>query len=198
MFEEPIPFLSTDEAATLLRIARDAVVAGVRGEDVVLGHYPLTPRLQEKHGAFVTLRCHGELRGCIGYTRGIKSLAETVCDNAMNAALRDPRFPPLTVDELPHVSIEISALCPGLTADSPFIPVNDISEIVLGRDGLFLERAGPRGGGLLLPHVAIEQGWNLHQFLAGVCRKAGALDDAWRQPGIQLYRFSAHVFSERS
>lgn len=192
-------YLNEAEELLLLRIARESLEAFVlRGEHPSLDAYPLTDALREKHGAFVTLRRGGALRGCIGYTKNIEALAEAVRDNAINAAARDPRFPPLTPDELPEIDIEVSALCSGDTPDSPFIEIRDICEIEIGRDGLFLEQAGPRGGGLLLPQVPVEQGWDLPQFLAALCRKAGAPERAWDQPGVKLYRFCAQVFSERA
>ena len=191
------PFLNDREETLLLRIARDTLTAYVESQQrLSLETYPLTEELQAPHGAFVTLRASGTLRGCIGRTRSNAALAETVRDNTINAAARDPRFPPITPEELPAIRIEISALCPGIQADTPFIPVHDIGEISLGRDGLYLDHAGSRGGGLLLPQVPLEQGWDLDEFLAGVCRKAGAPKNAWQQEACQLYRFSAQVFGE--
>lgn len=192
------PFLSSDEGALLLRIARSSIESSIqRGERLDLSDYPLTPRLRERHGAFVTLRTpEGELRGCIGCTACIEPLAETVRDNAVNAATRDPRFTPVTADELPGLRIEVSALHPGDTPDSPFIVVRDLDEIALGRDGLYLAHAGSRGGGLLLPQVPVEQGWDREQYLEALCRKAGARPRAWERPGVTLHRFSAQVFHE--
>ena len=193
------PFLDPAEESLLLRIARDSLHAYLRDEvRIDLAGYPLTPELLARHGAFVTLRLGGELRGCIGHTRSIESLADAVRDNAINAAARDPRFPPLTLEELERTQIEISALCPGAAPDTPFIPVGNINEIVIGRDGLYLDHAGSRGGGLLLPQVATERGWDVRQFLEGLCTKAGADSGAWKSPGCELYRFSAQVFGETS
>lgn len=190
-------FLSRDEEELLLRIARDALEAYVEREQrIVLDGYDLTPTLRERHGAFVTLRRGAELRGCIGHTRNLEPLAEAVRDNAINAAVRDPRFAPVAPEELPDIHIEVSALCPGITPDSPFVPVHDLAEIEIGRDGLYLDHAGHRGGGLLLPQVAVERQWDVPTFLQAVCAKAGAVSGAWQDPGAQLYRFSAQVFSE--
>jgi len=190
-------FLSGAEQELLLRIARDALTAFVREKRrLALEGYPLTAELKARHAAFVTLRRAGVLRGCIGHTRDIESLAEAVRDNTINAAARDPRFSPVNADELHEIRIEISALCPGARPDLPFIPVSDISEIELGRDGLYLDHAGSKGGGLLLPQVPLEQGWDVPAFLEGVCRKAGAEPDAWQGSESQLYRFSAQVFQE--
>ncbi len=190
-------FLTEAEEALLLRIARDALTQYVQDQKRLdLTAYELTEELQARHGAFVTLRASGALRGCIGHTRNLESLAEAVRDNTINAAARDPRFPPVTPDELGIIRIEISALCPGSTPGLPFIPVTHLEEIVLGRDGLYLDHAGSKGGGLLLPQVPAEQGWGLEAFLEGVCRKAGAQPGAWERDDCQLYRFSAQIFGE--
>ncbi|MCF6286012.1 MAG: AmmeMemoRadiSam system protein A [Candidatus Hydrogenedentes bacterium] len=197
MTTDPAPFLNDSEQSLLLKIARDTLTTFVGSQRrLPLDTYPLTDELQACHGAFVTLRASGTLRGCIGHTRNIESLAEAVRDNTINAAARDPRFTPVTADELSAIRIEISALCPGTQPGLPFIPIHDISEISLGRDGLYLDHAGSKGGGLLLPQVPGEQGWDLPQFLEGICRKAGAAPDAWKHDDCQLYRFSAQVFRE--
>ncbi|HPO16702.1 MAG TPA: AmmeMemoRadiSam system protein A [Candidatus Hydrogenedentes bacterium] len=191
------PYLTEEEEKLLLQIARDSLQAYVlRGEHLDLDKYPLTDNLREKHGAFVTLRRQGGLRGCIGYTKNVEALAEAVRDNAVNAAVRDPRFTPVTPEELDEIDIEVSALCPGDTPESPYRAINTLDEIVIGRDGLYLELGGSRGGGLLLPQVPVEQGWNRSQFLSALCRKAGAPDRAWEK-GAKLYRFCAQVFSEK-
>lgn len=190
-------YLTIEEGSLLLQIARASLETFVlQGERLDLEQFPLSTPMRDKHGAFVTLRKAGELRGCIGYTRSLESLAEAVRDNAINAGSRDPRFPPVTADELPRLHFEVSALCPGEAPGSPFVHVHNLNEIVLGQDGLYLELADGRGGGLLLPQVPGEQGWGLSEFLEGVSRKAGAAPDAWQDPANTLYRFSAQVFSE--
>ena len=194
---EPETMLSANEQQSLLRIARDSLRAYVQdGAHLDLDGYPLTAELCEHRGVFVTLRRLGELRGCIGHTRSMAPLAEAVRDNTVNAAARDPRFLPVGPAELDEIRIEISALNPGDEPGSPFICVTSVEEIVLGRDGLYLEHAGPGGGGLLLPQVPVEQGWGLEEYLEGLCEKAGAPSQAWENPGVRLYRFTAQVFAE--
>ena len=189
--------LSSDEQQLLLRIARDNLLCHAEGRPPVdVETYPLTATLRVPCGAFVTLDKRGRLRGCIGYTKSMVSIAQAVADNAVNAGFRDPRFPPVTPGELPEISIEISVLLPGEEEGSPFIRVHDISEIIIGRDGLYLEHAGDRGAGLLLPQVPVEQGWSLEEYLKGICMKAGAVEGAWRNPDSRLYRFRAQVFHE--
>lgn len=189
-------YLTRDEERLLLRIARDALESWVRrGERIDLDHYLLTPTLKEPHGAFVTLRKDGNLRGCIGYTQNREPLARAVLDNAINAASHDPRFDPVTPEELPAISIEISALTPGESPETPFKRVHNTLDIVIGRDGLYIETP-PLRGGLLLPQVATERHWTVPQFLSAVCQKAGYPDRAWERPETRLYRFSAQVFAE--
>ena len=189
-------YLSPDEGNLLLHIARYALSTRVNEKrDPTLEGFSLTPSLQAKHGAFVTLRKHGELRGCIGYTANYLPLAQTVMENAQNAACSDPRFDPVKPEELEQIAIEVSALTPGDSPETPFKKVLDLQEIIIGRDGLFIERP-PQRGGLLLPQVAVEYGWDVPQFLSAVCQKAGYRDGSWKEPGVNLYRFSAQVFQE--
>jgi AmmeMemoRadiSam system protein A len=191
-------YLTHAEERLLLRVARDTLTEWVRGgRRLEITEYALTPALQEKHGAFVTLRIAGELRGCVGYPANIEPLAVAVRDNTINAATRDLRFAPVAPHEVPAIEIEISALTPGDTPASPFKRVHRISEIVIGRDGLYIEHP-PAKGGLLLPQVAVEHGWNVGQFLEATCRKAGYPDRQWDKPGTLIYRFSAQVFSEHA
>ncbi len=189
-------FLTPDEEALLLRIARASLEACVTGKPPIdLDSFGLTDALRDKHGAFVTLRNREDLRGCIGYTSNEMPLAKAVEENAVNAATRDYRFDSIREDELGDIVIEVSALTPGDSPETPFKKVNDLSEIVIGRDGLYIEEP-PRRGGILLPQVAVEQGWDVAQFLSAICRKAGYPDGSWKRPGVNLYRFSAQVFSE--
>ncbi len=188
--------LTEDEGRTLLRIARDALTAWLeRGALADPERYPLTELLREPRGAFVTLRRGGELRGCIGHVMHQYPLARSVRDNAIAAGTRDYRFMPVTLGELPQLSFEVTVLGRGDRPDTPFIRVQDPQEIVIGRDGLYIEREGTRGG-LLLPQVAVEQGWDARMFLSAVCRKAGYPDRAWEDPDVRLYRFTAQAVSE--
>lgn len=178
--------LNREQQAALLRLAR-----GVIGESLGLP-VPVRPGFDDEVftnecGAFVTLHERGKLRGCIGYIQGVKPIPEAVTDMAQAAAFRDPRFPPLAGEEFDRIDIEISIL-------SPIEEVKEVSDIVVGRDGLIISR-GHRSG-LLLPQVATEQGWDLRTFLEHTCYKAGLPGDAWRIDGTRIEKFSAQVFGE--
>ena len=179
--------LSDQHKRQLLQVARQALKAAVAG-----GAPPAVdtadPDLAQLRGAFVTLKKHGQLRGCIGYTEGRVPLIEAVADNAQSAALHDPRFPPVTASELPDIEIEISAL-------TPLEPVTAVDDIEIGRHGLMISCGINRG--LLLPQVPVEWGWDREEFLTHTCMKAGLPPDAWQREDAELLWFEAEVFGER-
>lgn len=181
--------LSEQERATLLRIARQTIafylqnrrVPGLDGLGIQVSDALKVPR-----AAFVTLKRRGQLRGCIGDVYPHRPLYESVIDNAINAAVHDPRFAPVTIGELGQLSIEISALTLPKPISSP-------DQIRLGIDGIILQKAGRSA--LFLPQVAPEQGWDLQQTLEHLCLKAGLPVNAWQQ-GASLQVFQAEVFGQ--
>lgn len=190
--------LSPEEEQVLLRIARDSLhdcVTHERKPD--LEQYALTPALRASYGVFIALRCAGHLRGRVGSATSHLPLAETVRDYTFQAALHDEDYRPVAPNEVDDIDIEIAVLCPAEESGSPFIAVQKIEEITVGRDGLYLEHAGTQGGALILPQEAKAHHWDAGRFLKALCRKAGAPPRAWELPGASLYRFSAQVFRER-
>jgi AmmeMemoRadiSam system protein A len=143
--------------------------------------------LKEKRGAFVTLKKHGHLRGCIGYIKPVKALGETVQEMAIAAAFHDPRFPSLKRDEVQDLTFEISVL-------SPLKRIKDINEIEIGKHGLYVVRGYQSG--LLLPQVAIEYKWDRETFLQETCYKAGLQTQAWMDRETEIYIFSADYFGD--
>jgi len=178
--------LSAEERAELLRLARQTITTYLK-EKRIPPYSTDNPDFLRPGGAFVTLRKHGQLRGCIGYIYSEEPLYQTIQKMAVAAAVQDPRFPPVRESELGEISIEISLL-------SPIQRVTDTNAIVVGKHGLII-RYGPYQG-LLLPQVAPEQGWDREEFLEGLCYKAGLPADAWRDPQAELYSFTAEVFGE--
>jgi AmmeMemoRadiSam system protein A len=149
------PRLTEQQRAQLLSVARRAIRQRVRGTSGPRAP-AVDPALQAPGAAFVTLTYQGELRGCIGYVEAISSLAEAVAHCAASAAADDPRFYPVTAQELSGLHIEISVL-------SPLRPIEDPSMVQVGTHGLFISGEGRHG--LLLPQVATEYGWNRETFL---------------------------------
>jgi AmmeMemoRadiSam system protein A len=170
-----------------LALARRALEAAVRG----LGA-PAVPReatLEARRGAFVALHAGSELRGCLGHIPCDRPLAAVVAHMAAAVAHEDRRFAPVTPEELAAIRIEISVL----GEPSALVP-RDPRGIAIGRDGLIVRQRDALG--LLLPQVALEQGWTAEAFLSATCRKAGLAADAWRQGGVEVLTFQADVFGE--
>ena len=136
-------------------------------------------------GSFVTLKIQDMLRGCIGSIIGVEPLYKNVWRMARQAAFSDPRFAPLSKNEWPRCSAEISVLskptvCP------------DLKAIEIGKHGLILQYGGRSG--VFLPQVPIEQGWNLSQYLDHLCLKAGVPVGSYKKEGAVLYYYDATVF----
>jgi AmmeMemoRadiSam system protein A len=187
--------LSRQDRESLLRLARSAIEGHLRD-----GHPPPVPKdisaaLAEKRGCFVTLHAEGgALRGCIGTIEPVASLADAVARNAVNAAFRDPRFPPLTSGEFDGIELEISVL----TVPEPlaFVDGEELkSRLEPGVHGVILEKGWHRS--TFLPQVW-EQLPDPERFLAQLCLKAGLGPDCWRKPGVKAKTYKAMYFSEHS
>lgn len=175
-----------EERAQLLRLVHQTIEGALRGERPAVDPAPARSRhLAELRGAFVTLHLGGRLRGCVGFVQPTRGLYHTVSEAALNAAFHDPRFLPVSPEEAPGLEVEISIL-------SPLQPIA-AEQIVVGRHGLVVS-SGPYRG-LLLPQVAVENGWDAATFLEQTCLKAGLPANAW-QRGATLQAFTAEVFGE--
>lgn len=184
--------LTPREAEILLSIARQAVEAAAAGREWKPSRRGLPPRLLEPGASFVTLHTAGRLRGCIGSIEARQPLAFDVAYNARNAALHDPRFPPVTPDELPDIEIEVSVLSP--LQPVPFRGLDDLARRVQpGRDGVLIVRGWQRG--LLLPQVW-ESLPDPHVFLAHVALKAHADPSIYDDPETQAFVFQVHAYTQ--
>lgn len=179
--------LNKKQQEKLLEIARETL-----GSCLKTGKIPEfevdEPELNKHLGAFVTLRKNDQLRGCIGKFEPKVSLWQVVQRMAIEAAINDPRFPPVSFEELKEIKIEISVL-------SPRQKINDRREIELGKHGVVVKK-GLRSG-VFLPQVATESNWDLDTFMGHLCsQKAGLEWDCWKQKDVELYTFTAQVFEE--
>ena len=178
--------LDSKQKKILLRIARETVENTVTGSPQ--GDYDIDdPVLNTECGAFVTIHNMGNLRGCIGNITATTPLWMTVMSMAIEASTRDPRFPPVTPDELEDIDIEISAL-------SPIWKIKDINEIEVGRHGIIIRKGFNQG--LLLPQVATENGFDRISFLEHTCHKAGLDRNCYRDESCEIRIFSATIFGE--
>jgi uncharacterized protein (TIGR00296 family) len=182
-----------EEGEYLARLARRVIAKHLKGEKTRAPEKP-AEKLREKAGVFVTLETYPtkDLRGCIGYPEPVMPLVEALMKVAVSAATNDPRFPPLQLEELETILVEVSILTkPKVLTVKPKKYVNQID---IGKHGLIVEHGFNRG--LLLPQVAVDENWDKEDFLANTCMKAGLLPDAWLDEDTKVYRFEGIVFTE--
>jgi AmmeMemoRadiSam system protein A len=178
------PTIDERDRRRLLDVARRALEARVRREQAPAVDSSGTFAL--RRGAFVSIHCRGDLRGCLGRLTLEEPLGQTILHLAGIVADSDPRFDPVLAGELAELEIEISVL----TLERE---VTAIDEIEIGRHGVIVEDGCRRG--LLLPQVASEHGWDRATFLNHACLKAGLPPDAWLN-GARILVFEAQVFCE--
>lgn len=179
--------LAMDEQRELLRIARATLREHARSGKLPPGK-PHRDTLLANAAVFVTLHREAELRGCIGTTTADRPIYRAVQEMAIAAATRDPRFAPVSGDEIASIEIEISVLGALRRVAGP-------GDVQIGRDGVVVEGRGHRG--LLLPHVAVESGWDATAFVERTCQKAGLPRDAWKAGDLEISVFPTQVFSEQ-
>jgi len=175
---------SEADRQSLLRLARETIVARVMRQAEPTPEP--TDVLSLRAGVFVTIHSRGDLRGCIGHIEPNETLGALIPRCAIAAATSDPRFPAVSVTELPTLDIELSIV-------GPLEPVHGPDDFEIGRHGLVVEMGVRRG--LLLPQVATEWKWNRETFLAQTCHKAGLATEAWKH-GATVWKFEAEVFGE--
>lgn len=178
----------------ILKLAREVIETYIKtGKHLVIPReYP--KELKKKGGVFVTVyKKPKELRGCIGLPYPQKPLIEGLIEAACEVC-EDPRFPPLSKEELKDIFIEVSIL-----TEPELIKVKNpkeyFKEIKLGKHGLILMNGSC--GSLFLPQVPIEQKWNVEEYLENLCYKAGLTSNVWMDPLSMIYRFETEIFSEK-
>ncbi|CAG0932296.1 hypothetical protein TFLX_02525 [Thermoflexales bacterium] len=183
------PALTSEDKTVLLKLARETLAEFLCHR--TRPHFePATLAVQQPRATFVTLRHQQthDLRGCRGEVFARYPLWESVQHVSILSATDDPRFNPMTYAELADMHLEISVLTPMRLAHSP-------EEVIVGKHGVMIRQGGR--GGLFLPQVPVEQGWDRDEYLSTLCwMKAGLSADAWRRPGVQLYLFEAEIFEE--
>ena len=191
------PSLAAEDGQRLVRLARAALATHFFGRDDLgreLSAWPMEPERERRQGVFVTLnrtdpdevRAKGRLRGCIGQPEPSFPLYYGTVQAALDAALRDSRFEPVTAAELPRLEVEVTVL-------SPRRPVDSWREIRLGTHGIVLQKGDKAA--LFLPQVAPEQGWTLEETLTALSEKAGLPPDGWKD-GARFSVFTGQAFEE--
>lgn len=186
--EKETGMLSNDQKKRLLEIARETMETYVKTKKR-LDFNESDPLFNKEMGAFVTLHKKGQLRGCIGNIIGRGPLYLTVRNMAIESSTGDPRFPNVTAAELDDIDVEVSVL-------SEPEKITDPEDIVMGKHGVIV-KSGFRSG-VYLPQVATETGWTRDQFMSSLCtQKAGLPADAWKTGEVEIFVFTAEVFSEK-
>ncbi|HVH14628.1 MAG TPA: TIGR00296 family protein [Candidatus Angelobacter sp.] len=188
--------LTIEEGSVLVKTARAAVESHLSGKEP---RWPVdpSPSLKEERGVFVTLVDHlngGNLRGCIGIPFPTRSLLEQVRIAAVEAATTDFRFDPVSLEELQkRIVLEATVLS---IVEPIWVrnPLDLRENILVGRDGLMVEGRGSHG--LLLPQVAVDEGFDSEEFLSHCCLKADLPPDSWLTGDVRVSRFQGQVFAE--
>ena len=191
---------SVEEGTMLINFARDNIEFFLRNDRRIPIPNLIKEKFTNKYGAFITLNKYNvqgnPLRGCIGYIEPKYSLYDVIHKVSINSAIEDPRFPSVTYEEMDNIIIELSILTP-----PKLIEINDpkeyLDKIVIGRDGLIVEKGMRRG--LLLPQVPIDhdRNWDIETFLSQTCVKAWLDGQAWKDLSTKVYSFQAILFEEK-
>jgi uncharacterized protein (TIGR00296 family) len=189
--------LNQQEGEFLVKLARRAAEEYVKTRKTINVPEDTPKKLLQLCGVFVTINSmkngHESLRGCIGLPYPTTPLAQAVIEAAISSATQDPRFQPLSSNELDKVVFELSVLTPPEKVEVNK-PTEYPSKIKVGEDGLIVEKGMFKG--LLLPQVPVELGWDEEEFLCECSVKAGLPADCWLLAGTKIQKFHAIIFEE--
>ena len=194
--QNELEMLTIEEGSALVTTARAAVESHLSG---IEPRPPVDagPSLKEARGVFVTLLDQvngGNLRGCIGIPFPTRSLLEQVRVAAVEAATTDFRFGPVSMEELQKRIVFEATVLSIIEPIWVKNPLDLRENILVGKDGLMVEGMGSHG--LLLPQVAVDEGFDSEEFLSQCCLKANLPPDAWLTPDVRVSRFQGQVFAE--
>ena len=184
------PYLNKSDKQTLLNIVKETLQKHFLDQKIDFKNFQISPALKTTYGVFVTLKKQGQLRGCIGNFEPTQPLYELVSQMALSSAFEDPRFNPLTQEEVTKLDIEISIL-------SARKKISDPLEIIPGKHGVFIQLNAQ--GGTYLPQVAPEQNWDRSQMMNSLCEhKSGLPQTCWQDGTADIYTYTALVFGTRN
>ncbi len=189
-----------EKGKELIKIARENMEKFIKKEETITQKEALDcvekdieEELKKQKGVFVTIKTEsGRLRGCIGKPYPEQTLLEGIID-ASASATKDPRFIPVSEDELNNLKLELTVL------DKPEkINPSNLEEaeerIKIGKHGLIIRYKNHQG--LLLPQVPVKNKWKLKEFLENTCMKARLSRDSWKNSEVEVLRFNGEVFEE--
>jgi len=187
--------ISDADGETIVKTARNIVTEYLKKNRKIKLDKQFNLKFSFKTGLFVTINNFNGLRGCIGFPTPGKKLSYALVDASIAAATEDPRFPPLTTNELNEITFEVTVLTQPVeikvknTLEFP-------SRIKIGRDGLIVKYS--YYSGLLLPQVPLEYGWDEEEFLDNTCQKAGLSKGHWKKKETKILKFEGIIFKEES
>jgi len=187
--------ISEKDGEELVKAARKVVACYLSDHSKLNLDDVFKSKFSFQSGIFVTLANRFGLRGCVGYPLPDKKLHTALLDASIAAATEDPRFPPVTLNEMDQIMFEVTVLTPPEVINVSN-PHEYPSKIKVGRDGLIVKKGF--NSGLLLPQVPVEYGWKEEEFLAHTCEKAGLPRDCWMDPDTMIYKFEGMVFKEKT
>lgn len=186
---------SLAQGKELVGIAREQIDALVKERPFMLFEDVLE-NYQELSGCFVTLNFDSHLRGCIGYPEPAFPLWQAIRRSAIAAASEDPRFMPVTNEELDNITVEVNVLTTPVELIAKDV-AELLTKIVVGRDGLIIQKGRKRG--LLLPSVPVVENWDVDIYLAHLCLKANLRVEAWKNlDEVRLWTFQSQIFEEKT
>jgi AmmeMemoRadiSam system protein A len=167
-----------------VQLARKTIETYVREGRVIKQPEELTPEMQQQAGTFVSLHSpDGELRGCIGTIEPTQdNVALEVIQNAISAATRDPRFPPVRPEELDGLDVKVDVLMPPE-------PVESLDQLDPKRYGVIVESATDWRRGLLLPDL---EGVDTVEYQVDIARRKAFIGP--HEP-VKLYRFEVKRYT---
>ncbi len=185
--------MNLQQGKILVRLARKSIEAYFSGKTINIPKSADSSILKKKRGAFVTLNLYNRLRGCIGFPEPVYDLERAIIEAARAAAFHDPRFLPLSKEELEDITIEVTVLTkPELIEAEDYMDY--LNKIKIGKHGLIIRKG--LNSGLLLPQVFVEHNATPLEALEMTCQKAGLEKGSWKDPDSRIYSFSGQIFYE--
>ena len=192
------PSYTLEDGKFLITLARKSILNYLTFNKLLSQPEDTPAKFLELSGVFVTLNKPDEqgnkkLRGCIGFPTPIYSLVQATIEAAKSAAVSDPRFPTVEIEEMKEILIEVTILTPPKLLEIKD-PKEYLKKIKIGRDGLIVKSGGRSG--LLLPQVPVEWNWTVEEFLEHTCGKAWLSGNCWKDLSTEIYSFSGIIYQE--
>lgn len=198
MEETEEPIYTLEDGKFLVTLARKSILNFLTFNKLLPQPEGTSPKFLEESGVFVTLnkpddKGNKKLRGCIGFPTPVYPLVQATIEAAKSAAISDPRFPIVEIDEMKEIVVEVTILTPPKLMQVKD-PKEYLKKIKIGRDGLIVKSGG--ASGLLLPQVPVDWNWTVEEFLEHTCGKAWLPENCWKDMNTEIYSFSGIIYEE--